>query len=58
VTGRTAPAQTLGFVLVQLATVQETQAAAEAQLELDELRQVVRVELGRVLELAHALSTP
>ena len=51
-------AQALALVLVRLATLQELPPTAELQAELDELRQVVRVELGRVLQLAHLLSTP
>jgi hypothetical protein len=51
-------AQVLGFVLVQLAAVQQQLPAPVVQQDLDELRQVVRVELGRVLELAQTLSSP
>ncbi len=49
-------AQVLGFVLVELAALQETQPAPDVQQELEELRQAVRVELGRVLHVAHQLS--
>jgi hypothetical protein len=49
-------AQVLGVVLVELAALQEVLPAPELQQELEELRQMVRVELGRVLELVQVLS--
>lgn len=51
-------AQVLGFVPVQLAALQEGRPESEARQEMDELRQVVRVELGRVLELVRVLRDP
>ncbi len=48
-------AQTLGFLLVQLAACEGLDTLGEMRAGLADLRQTVREELGRVLDLAREL---
>ncbi len=48
-------AQTLGFLLVQLAACERLDTLQEVRAGLADLRQTVREELGQVLDLAREL---